>query len=60
MFPLGLRECSQPIRHRFLLLRAHIVTFFRLAIPVKGWRTYTKAAFFVITVTQFAIQCQVT
>ena len=28
-----------------LLLRAHIVMFFRLACHGKGWRCYTKAAF---------------
>ena len=36
-----------PIRHGFLLLRAHIVTFFRLAFPGKGWRNtrlYSSAA----------------
>ena len=53
-------EWSQPIRHDFLLLRAHIVTFFRLAFHDKGWQNDTKAAFFVITETQFAIQSQVT
>ena len=53
-------ECIQPIRHDFLLLRVHIVTFFKLAFHGKGWRNYTKAAFFVITDTQFAIQSQVT
>ena len=36
------------------------MTFFRLAFPGKGWRNYTKAAFFVITETQFAIQSHVT
>ena len=58
--PRPLIEWSQPIRRGFLLLRAHIVTFFRLAFHGKGWRNYTKAAFFVITETQFAIQSQVT
>ena len=49
-------ECIQSIRHDFLLLRVHIVTFFKLAFHGKGWRNYTKTAFFVITETQFAIQ----
>ena len=53
------REWIQPIRHGFQLLRAHIVTFFRLACHGKGWRSYTKAAFFVITETHFAFKSQV-
>ena len=35
------------------------MTSFRLAFHGKGWRNYTKAAFFDITETQFAIQSQV-
>ena len=38
----------QPIRHVFLLLRAHIVTFFRLTFHGKGWRNYTKARYLFI------------
>ena len=45
MVPTPQREWIQPIRHGFLLLRAHLVTFFRLDCHGKGWRSYTKAAF---------------
>ena len=41
MFP---KEMDSPISHGFLLLRAHIVTFFRLVCHGKGWRNYTKTA----------------
>ena len=56
MFP----EWIQPIRHVFLLLRAHIVTFSGWPAMARDGGIIQRRHFFVITETQFAIQSQVT
>ena len=54
------REWIQRIGYSVLLMRVQSMTFSMLGSHGKGWWNYKKAAFFVITETQFAIQGQVT